>query len=60
MLVVGTSGVVYPAAGLALTAQQCGARVVIINPEATELDPVADLLLREPAALCLPSLLDLP
>lgn len=60
MLVVGTSGVVYPAAGLARTARQCGARVVIINPETTELDPVADVLLREPAALCLPFLLELP
>lgn len=60
MLVVGTSGVVYPAAGLALTAHQCGARVVIVNPEATDLDPVADACLREPAAQCLPFLLDLP
>ena len=60
MLVVGTSGVVYPAAGLALTAHQCGARVVIINPEATDLDPVADVCLHEPAADTLPALLDLP
>ncbi|MDP3834754.1 MAG: NAD-dependent protein deacylase [Hydrogenophaga sp.] len=57
MLVVGTSGEVYPAAGLALTAHQCGARVVIVNPEATPLDAVAELCLREPAALCLPLLL---
>ncbi|WP_332738805.1 SIR2 family NAD-dependent protein deacylase [Hydrogenophaga sp.] len=57
MLVVGTSGEVYPAAGLALTAHQCGARVVIVNPEATPLDAVAQLCLREPAALCLPLLL---
>lgn len=60
MLVVGTSGVVYPAAGLALTAHQRGARVVIINPDATDLDPVADVCLREPAARCLPPLLELP
>ena len=57
MLVVGTSGEVYPAAGLALTAHQCGARVVMVNPEATPLDAVAERCLREPAALCLPSLL---
>ena len=57
MLVVGTSGEVYPAAGLALTAHQCGARVVIVNPEVTPLDAVAELCLREPAALCLPQLL---
>lgn len=60
MLVVGTSGVVYPAAGLALTAHQSGARVIIVNPEPTDLDSVADACLREPAAQCLPFLLDLP
>jgi len=57
MLVVGTSGVVYPAAGLVLSAHQRGARVVVINPEPTELDRVADVCLREPAAVCLPALL---
>ena len=58
MLVIGTSGVVYPAAGLALGAHQRGARVVVINPEPTELDSVADRVLRERAAQCLPSLLE--
>ncbi|MBV1731688.1 MAG: NAD-dependent deacylase, partial [Hydrogenophaga sp.] len=58
MLVIGTSGVVYPAAGLALAAHQRGARVVVINPEPTELDRVADHCLREPAAQCLPELLE--
>ena len=57
MLVVGTSGEVYPAAGLALTAHQCGARVVMVNPEATPLDAVAELCLRESAVQCLPPLL---
>ena len=60
MLVVGTSGVVYPAAGLALTARQRGARVVIVNPEPSDLDPVADACLRAPAAQCLPHLLETP
>lgn len=58
MLVIGTSGVVYPAAGLVLGVHQRGVRVVIINPEATDLDPVADEVLRERAAQCLPSLLE--
>lgn len=58
MLVVGTSGVVYPAAGLVLQAHQRGVRVVIVNPEPTELDPVADRVLRERAAQCLPLLLE--
>ena len=60
MLVVGTSGVVYPAAGLALTAHQCGARVIVVNTDTTDLDLVANACLREPAAQCLPFLLDLP
>lgn len=58
MLVIGTSGVVYPAAGLALAAHQLGARVVVINPEPTELDEVASQCLRERAAQCLPSLME--
>lgn len=58
MLVVGTSGVVYPAAGLALAAHQRGVRVVMLNPEPTELDPVADRCLRERAAQVLPLLLE--
>ena len=57
MLVVGTSGQVYPAAGLAFSAHQQGARVVVINPEATEIDRIADACLREPSATCLPFLL---
>ncbi len=58
MLVVGTSGVVYPAAGLALAAHQRGVRVVMLNPKPTELDPVADRCLRERAAQVLPLLLE--
>ncbi|WP_295641072.1 NAD-dependent deacylase [uncultured Methylibium sp.] len=57
MLVVGTSGAVYPAAGLARTARRHGARVVIVNPHESELDDVADLCLRGPAATLLPRLL---
>lgn len=58
MLVVGTSGQVYPAAGLAHRARAAGARVIILNPDATELDAVADPLLRGTSAQCLPVLLD--
>jgi NAD-dependent deacetylase len=55
MLVVGTSGVVYPAAGLARMAQ---GKVVIINPEPTELDDAADAVLPGKAAHLLPQLLE--
>jgi len=56
MLVVGTSGVVYPAAGLARTAA-ARARMVVLNPEPSELDDAADLVLRGTAAGLLPQLL---
>jgi NAD-dependent deacetylase len=54
MLVVGTSGVVYPAAGLARATQ---GRVVIVNPHASDLDDAADAVLRGTAAALLPFLL---
>ncbi|WP_043331003.1 SIR2 family NAD-dependent protein deacylase [Curvibacter gracilis] len=58
MLVVGTAGAVYPAAGLVFTAREAGARVVVLNPQPTELDALADVLLRCPSAQGLPALLD--
>src|SRR5690606_23631094 len=57
MLVVGTSGAVYPAAGLAAVASAAGARVLIVNPERTALDGVATRCLRATAATALPWLL---
>jgi NAD-dependent deacetylase len=56
MLVVGTSGVVYPAAGLARTAA-ARSRMVVLNPEPSELDDAADVVLRGTAAGLLPQLL---
>lgn len=56
-LVVGTSGAVWPAAGLARHARRAGAWVLIINPQATELDDEADGLIRSTAAAVLPRLL---
>lgn len=60
MLVVGTSGAVYPAAGLAEVARRSGARVVVVNPNETGLDHVAHRLLRQTAAQALPQLLAEP
>jgi NAD-dependent deacetylase len=57
MLVVGTSGVVYPAAGLARTARAAGAKVVVVNPDASDLDDAAHVVLRGTAATLLPELL---
>jgi NAD-dependent deacetylase len=58
MLVVGTSGAVWPAAGLAMTAQRQGALVVIVNPQESEIDGAAAVHLRGTAAELLPRLLD--
>lgn len=55
MLVVGTSGVVYPAAGLARLAR---GRVAVINPDETALDDAADAVLRGAAGQLLPQLLE--
>jgi NAD-dependent deacetylase len=55
MLVVGTSGLVYPAAGLARATR---GRVVILNPEPTGLDDVADAVLVGTSAALLPPLLE--
>jgi NAD-dependent deacetylase len=57
MLVVGTSGAVWPAAGLAGLARRAGATVVIVNPEPSEIDAEAALRLRGRAAELLPRLL---
>jgi NAD-dependent deacetylase len=46
-LVLGSSLVVYPAAGFPLLAKQNGARLVIVNREPTEQDAVADLVLHD-------------
>lgn len=57
MLVVGTSGVVYPAAALPQTAKGAGALVIEINPEPTPLSSLADVCLRGPAHRLLPELI---
>ncbi len=44
-LVLGSSLVVYPAAGFPALAKRCGARLVIVNREATDQDRRADLVL---------------
>lgn len=56
MLVVGTSGAVWPAAGLAAKARRSGAFVAIVNPHASEIDDEAHVLLQGTAAQLLPRL----
>jgi len=58
MLVVGTSGLVYPAAGLPASARRAGADVITVNPEPTDLDELAAIRIRGRAAEVLPRLLE--
>lgn len=46
-LVLGSSLVVYPAAGFPVMAKRNGAKLAIVNREETELDPYADLVLHD-------------
>lgn len=47
-VVLGSSLVVYPAAGFPVRAKRNGARLVIVNRDPTDLDDVADLVLHRP------------
>lgn len=46
-IVLGSSLVVYPAAGFPLLAKRNGATLAIVNREPTDLDPYADLVLHD-------------
>jgi len=56
-LAVGTSALVYPAAGLAQVALARGVPVVEVNPHPTELTGCADIALAGPSGVVLPALL---
>lgn len=58
LLSIGTSGVVYPAASLPLTAKRSGAYVIEINPEPTPLTDIADEFLQGRAGEILPALVE--
>ncbi|GAB3872680.1 NAD-dependent deacylase [Terrabacter terrigena] len=58
VLVVGTSGIVHPAAGLPAVARRAGAAVVEVNPLETDVSDVAHVVWRESAAMALPALVD--
>ncbi|WP_420310147.1 Sir2 family NAD-dependent protein deacetylase [Streptomyces sp. YS-B37] len=56
-IAVGSTLQVHPAAGLAGVAVDHGARLVIVNAEATPYDELADEVVREPIGTALPALL---
>ncbi len=57
LLVVGTSGVVYPAAALPQLAKEAGNTVIEVNPEPSGITLLADLFLQGPGGRVLPQLL---
>jgi NAD-dependent deacetylase len=57
LLVIGTSAVVYPAAGLIPFAKPAGAKVIEINTEPTPFSDAVDCVLQGPAGEILPQLL---
>lgn len=56
VLAVGTTLSVYPAAGLVPAATQHGARLIIVNGSRTELDDLADAVVRGPISEVLPEI----
>jgi len=55
--VIGTSAVVYPAAGLPITAKRRGARLIEVNAEMTDISVFADVTLLGKAGELLPQFL---
>lgn len=57
LIVVGSSLVVYPAAGIPFAAEQAGARLVIVNLTPTPADGIADVVITAPAGEALPRII---
>ena len=57
LLAIGSTLGVYPIAGVVPVAKHCGARVVILNAEPTEMDEIADAVLRGSISEILPRLM---
>jgi NAD-dependent deacetylase len=56
LLAIGTTLGVYPIAGIVPIAKSSGARIVILNAEPTEMDELADAVLRGSISEILPRL----
>jgi len=57
LLAIGTTLAVYPIASMVPVAKNAGARIVIVNGDATEMDDLADAILRGSISEILPRLL---
>ena len=56
LLAIGSTLSVYPIAGVVPVAKRAGARIVIVNAEPTEMDEIADAVLRGSIGVILPRL----
>lgn len=56
LLVLGSSLLVHPAAGIPVAAAKAGARLIIVNREPTPLDSLASVILRDPIEEVMPAL----
>ncbi|MEO8081121.1 MAG: Sir2 family NAD-dependent protein deacetylase [Caldimonas sp.] len=56
LLAIGSTLQVYPVAGMVPAAASAGARVVIVNNQATPMDELADAVLRGPIGTVLPAI----
>lgn len=56
VIIVGTSGMVHPAADMPMDARDRGVPVIEINPQPSALTPVADLWIDQPSGVALPEL----
>jgi len=58
MLLIGTSAVVYPAAGFPVDVKGKGGKLIEVNPNETPLTRYADVILRAPAGEVLPKVVE--
>jgi NAD-dependent deacetylase len=58
MLLIGTSAVVYPAAGFPVDVKGKGGRLIEINPNDTPLTRLSDVIVRAPAGEALPRIVE--
>ena len=58
MLLVGTSAVVYPAAGFPVDVKTSGGHLIEVNPNETPLTDISDVVLRAPAGEALPRVVE--
>jgi len=59
MLVLGTSGVVYPAAELPYEAMRAGASIIVINPHENAFFDISDVYIPMKTGVALPAIVEM-